>query len=617
MQGPQQYKPSNKTSRIPASPGPQEQQDQKDPGNMTLFRTANFFVHVVTPLMRTGALIRTGALRTGALRKSGGGGETILERIRWTSAEKQRLMAAQTRLLPQADLIETAPGNIISIPVWLEICVVLLFLAGTLVIQATNMFHFPSYSVDEGNYMSNAWAVLHGAIVPYTYTYAHPPLGWVQIAAWLQLTGGTAFGDAIASGRVLMLGLAAGSSFLLYLMTSRLTGSRSAALLAMLIYTLSPLSLLFRREVLIENIGMFWLLLSLCMITTGKSTLRTFVFAAVAMGIAILSQELMLLFLPAVLYAVWLYATEFQRKFSLLTFLYITLAIASVYLLIALLQGQLLPSGLLPGDTKPHPSLITTLLQEWQVPQTGGQFSDSWKIWMQTDRLLLLVGTIAIFINILGGVVNRFQLLSAFLAATAWIFLLISNAVYPFYIVLLLPFLALNIGAAFNTPLRWLTTRIGFDLVRALLCFILIGAFIPASIQLANPLLTKDTTNPQRQAMLWVRNNVQSTSVIVVNSYMYTDLRQPDGLAVKNGKPFDQAYLLSTDALNSPSFQRKVQGDWQKINFLVVDPTMLTAIRANGQLALFNQALHHSILRTQFGSSNDGTLIQIYQVNIL
>src|SRR5262249_5484940 len=163
---------------------------------------------------------------------------------RWTSAEKQRLMAAQTRLLPQAELIDTTSGNKILIPVWLEMCIVLLFLVGALAIQAINMFGFPGYSVDEGNYMSNAWAVLHGNIVTYPYTYSHPRLGWIQIAAWVQLTGGFAqFGDAIASGRVLMLVLATGSSLLLYLATSRLTGSRSAALLAMLIYTLSPLSL--------------------------------------------------------------------------------------------------------------------------------------------------------------------------------------------------------------------------------------------------------------------------------------------------------------------------------------------------------------------------------------
>src|ERR1039457_4363243 len=103
--------PPQKFRQPDRAPGPairpdtsQGQHSQQDPGNVTLFRTANFFVHVVSPLLKTGSLIRTGALKTGALRRAGGG-ETILERVRWTSAEKQRLLAAQTRLLPQADPI--------------------------------------------------------------------------------------------------------------------------------------------------------------------------------------------------------------------------------------------------------------------------------------------------------------------------------------------------------------------------------------------------------------------------------------------------------------------------------------------------------------------------------
>src|SRR5437764_6386792 len=112
---------------------------EKDPGNVTIFRTSNFFVHVVTPLLKTGVL-RTGGLRTA------GGGETILERIRWTSAEKQRLMAAQTRLLPQAEPINSTLRHEISIPVWLETLVVVLILAAALTLQALNIFNYPAYT---------------------------------------------------------------------------------------------------------------------------------------------------------------------------------------------------------------------------------------------------------------------------------------------------------------------------------------------------------------------------------------------------------------------------------------------------------------------------------------
>ncbi|HEY7414451.1 MAG TPA: hypothetical protein VH593_04610, partial [Ktedonobacteraceae bacterium] len=423
------------------------------PGDVTLFRTANFFVHAFATMVKTGSLQKVGS------------STTVIERIRWISVEKQRLMAAQTRLLPQTDTVSATQWQMITLPGWLEVLAVIIIACITFFVQVINVFNYPAYTADEGNYMANAWAILHGRLEPYAYTYDHPPIGWLQIAAWTLPTGGIAsFGNAINSGRVLMLLLAAAGSLLLYLVTSRLSGSRSAALLAMVIYTLSPLSLIYRHEVLIENIGAFWLLLSLCLITTGRSRLPTFVFAAIALGIAILSDEIFLIFIPVMLYSVWLYATPFQRKFSAVTFLYITLAISSTYVLLALLKGELFPPGVLPGDHGTHASLIGTFLQQWQTPSygTSGQFAQSWSTWTQLDVVLFVGGTIAMFINILGGTVNRFQLLAALFTGVFWIYLLSINIVYPTSIVPMLPFLALNIALALNTPLRLLTRKAGF-----------------------------------------------------------------------------------------------------------------------------------------------------------
>ena len=93
------------------------------------------------------------------------------------------------------------------------------------------MFNFPRYELDEGTYISNAWAITQGLISPYPYGYGHPPLAWMQIAAWMQLTGGPfTFGNALNSGRVFMLFYAVGSALLVYLIVRRWSGSRSAAL---------------------------------------------------------------------------------------------------------------------------------------------------------------------------------------------------------------------------------------------------------------------------------------------------------------------------------------------------------------------------------------------------
>jgi hypothetical protein len=158
------------------------------------------------------------------------------------------------------------------------------------------------------------------------------------------------------------------------------------------------------------------------------------------------------------------------------------------------------------------------------------------------------------------------------------------------------------------------TRRAGFDLARALLLFVLIGILIPAGIQNAEPLLVRNTAGPQREAMLWICANVPHNAVIITNSYLYSDLREPGSMSVGSDTPFSQVQIYSKAVLDPEVFYKELQGDWQKIDFLVVDATMLKEIRAERQYALWNQALHHAILRVEFGSSRDGTQIQIYQV---
>jgi 4-amino-4-deoxy-L-arabinose transferase-like glycosyltransferase len=592
---------------------------------MTLVRAPNFFVRAFAPHSQADSL--SISIPDGRL----------LERVRWTSTEKQRPLAAQIRSLAPIDTSQVSHGSQqreIPLPGWLEGLVVVPILGALLAFQALNIFHAP-YTSDEGTLMANAQAILQGKITPYTYDYSQPPLGWIQIAGWLKLTEGIAsFGNAINSGRVLMLILAGASSLLLYLITSRLSGSRSAAMLAMILYTLSPLSLLYRDQVLLYNIGTFWLLLSLWLVTSSKSRLGTFALAAAALGIAILSDGLFLIFLPAMLYAVSVYATSFQRKFSKVAFAYVTLAISSVSVLLALLKSEFLPSGdplahpsligaflqmlgreFLPsGNPIVQPNLIVAFLLKAQSPLADQQSSAIWQTWLQADLPLIAAGTAAMFLNILGGTVNRFQRLAAILGATFWGVLIINTIWYPYSIVPLLPFLALNIAMAINTPLRWLTRHVGFDLVRVFLFFVMVGMLVPADIQFAQPLLAPNKSQPQQQAMAWVRDNVPRNAVIITNSYMYADLLDPQSMAVGGGRPFTKAQIYTNAALDPAIAQGQLHEQWQNIDFLVLDLTMLKEIRTDRRFILLNEALHHAALRVSFGSRQDGTQIQIYQI---
>jgi cellulose synthase/poly-beta-1,6-N-acetylglucosamine synthase-like glycosyltransferase len=611
---------------LPEGTPPQSwQPEQEQAGSLTLVRASNFFVDAFAPTVQANSTAITG-LETSLPEKSGR-----------NPAEKKRLTKVSTSLLHLSDTFTKAAGEqrrVIPLPGWLEGLGVVLILGCSLVFQALSIFH-ASYSAAEGTLMANTEAILRGKITPYVYDYSLPPLGWIQIAAWVKLTGGIAsFGNAINSGRVLMLVMAGASSLLLYLVTSRLSGSRAAALLAMVLYTLSPLSLLYRDQILPYNIGILWLLLSLWLVTSSQSRLGMFALAAVPLSIAVLSDGLFLIFLPVMLYAVAAYATPFQRKFSQIAFAYVTLAIGSVYVLLALLRSEFLPSGnslahpsligtafltlrsdFLPsGNFIANPSLIEAIFLKTQVPMFDQQASAIWQTWIHADPLLIVAGTAAIFINVLGGIGNRFQLLAAFLGGTVWAFLLISNIWYPYSILLLLPFLALNIAMAVNTPLRWLTRPIRFDLVRVMLLFVLLGMLIPLDIQNAQPILAPNSSEPQQQAMTWVSYNVPRNAVIITGSYLYPDLVDPQGMAVSGGTPFTKAQIYTDAALDPAIAQKQLKEQWQNIDFLVVDAGMLEEIRTDRRFTLLNEALHHATLQVSFGSSQDGTQIQIYQV---
>src|SRR5258708_17968513 len=191
-------------------------------------------------------------------------------------------------------------------------------LAGSFAAHAINMFNYRHYEQDEGTYIMYAWAVIHGMISPYAYGYGHPPLAWIQIAGWIELTGGfSAFGNAINSGRVLMLLIAVVCTLLVYLIARRLGAHFFICLLGVAFFAFSPLSITFQREILLDNFAACWFLVSVYLIVKSRSHLFYLAGAAISFGFSLLSKEVVIILLPVLVYLVWLHTTKFQRKFTL------------------------------------------------------------------------------------------------------------------------------------------------------------------------------------------------------------------------------------------------------------------------------------------------------------
>ncbi len=533
----------------------------------------------------------------------------------------------------------------VHVPAWLETIIVIVGLTLSFAAHAYNMFNYPRYELDEGTYMSSAWATLNGMITVYPYGYGHPPLAWIQIAGWIQLTGGFfTFGNAINSGRVLMLLFALACSLIVYLIARQICNSRSAGLLAMLLFSLSPISLTYQRQVFLDNVGTFWLLLSLYLLIASKSRLSYIALAALSFGCAFLSKEILLLFMPVLIYTAWSHSTRYQRKFTIIAFTYIVIACGVIFVLMAVLKGELFPySWHLPWDHHPHLSMLDTFVQQAQRGQEQGKFSDGWYEWTRADRPLIEVGIIAITFNMLVGLWNHRHLLIllppfrffkrwwvrdavtvedrhlplSLLAISYWLLLVRGGVVLPFYIIPMIPLLALNITAAVSLILTLVGKLVRFKLMCALLIYAMIGVIVPYNLQHAQIAFTLHPTSAQRDAMVWVRDHVPRSAVIVINSYLYMDLHEAGGQGVGGGAVYPYAHVYWNLAYDPELHDLLLQGNWDRIDYIVADSEMLHDIETAGTpMKVLNTALQHSIVRVEFRAtdSEKQIVISIYQV---
>lgn len=517
--------------------------------------------------------------------------------------------------------------------VWELIGVVLLLSAGIL-LHAWNVFNYPRYQGDEGVYMSAAWSVAHGQIFPYTYSYGHPPLGWALIALWCQLTGGFfAFGTSINTGRIFMLVIYACSALLVYLTARRLSGNTWTGLLAMALFSFSPLSIYFQREVLLDNIATLWALLALYLQVASASRLRYTVGSALAFGIAFLSKEIVVVLLPAFIYGTWVQTSKFQRRYLVVVFSYTALAVISIYALLAALKNELFPTGTLLGGTNPHVSMITTYLSQAGRGSNEGSFLEQWGFWRQSDSLMIVGGVVSVAGNIVFGRRHPPLRVIPLLAISYFAFLARGGVTFAYYVIPLLPILALSIALfayhivrIFAQAPAWTVARLPWRIavrtiwwagvpvprfVSAVVIFVVIALFPPSDFQQNHTNLSANETAPQIAAIQWMGQHVPRSALIIASHYDWLDMRSEGGLGASYGAPFDHVemyWVVATDpAIGTGVFH----DNWNNVDYIMVDSDMV--IDANSfHMTLLLAALQHAVPIRTF--QNPYYWVTIYQV---
>ncbi len=483
-----------------------------------------------------------------------------------------------------------------------------------------NMFHFPYYENDEGAYVSRAWSLLRdGSLSPYTYWYDHAPGGTFLLAAWAIVSGGFfTFGEtAIDSARVFMLLLHVGGVGLVFYIARRLSGSVRAAAIAALLFALSPLALYYSRRVLLDNMMLFLVLCSTALLVRETVRLRTVLLSSFLLGLAIMTKENAIFFVPPLFYLLFTRAEAGSRRFSIALWFMVWGALVASYFLYAALKGELFPA-LAGGAAGDHVSLIGTLTIHlgrgaaapfWSA---ASDFAGAFLTWVQRDAYIVLFGAAALLASLVFAVRRPAFRVAAFFALSFSAFLLRGKLVLDFYILPLLPFLALAIALCAEELIQRLQSlerrrrRIAAGVSAALFTCAAVGIALmfPHPLAVSAP-YTHDETTPQREAIAYLKERLPKDAIIAIDQYAYVDLH--DAHAPLGERVFPNAHWfwqIETD----PAVRADILGnDPREIEYIALSHEMVRQAEAGGQTIL-REALTHADLMQDWSASSTSYL---------
>src|SRR5258708_6665339 len=246
-----------------------------------------------------------------------------------------------------------------------------------LITHGYHLFVYPLYSTDEGIYVERAWSVIREArLAPQTYVYDHAPGGWLVLAAWEFVLPKhfEMFGNPVNSGRVLMLLLHLASVFFLFEIARTFSGNLRTPLIATFFFNFSPLALSYHRQVLLDNVMVFCMLLSIYLLLRHVEELFVGLWSGVAFGISVVSKENAIFFAPSIFYLLSRRVRDdSQRHFAQMFWLFGAGTAIFAYFLFATLKGELLPPRLSFNLQHPPQGHLSLLYELWyQIHRNQG-----------------------------------------------------------------------------------------------------------------------------------------------------------------------------------------------------------------------------------------------------
>ncbi len=460
---------------------------------------------------------------------------------------------------------------------WADRLAMVAVLLVTAFFTGNNMFRFPQYELDEGTYMGSAWAMFEqGKLYFYTYTYDHTLLSWFQVGAFAELVGGfLRFGTSVNTGRVLMLFVAILSALLVYLIVRHATGRIAAGLFGAVVFAVSPLGVTLHRQVWLDNFAALWLLVSIYALVTSHGRLWRLALSAFALSLAFWSKEVVVAFVPGMLYLAFALSHPANRRFAFGIWGAAVASVTSLFVILALLKDEFLPPGVLWSSDEPHVSMLETY-RGYAAREGGSPFSPEsgfrtfFGQWINIDAFLIVGGLAAVGLGLLFWRRDKLYFGMPLLTVPFLFFLAFGGLVRFFYVVPLLPILAVSLGLlaghAINAVgrltgaltgrlprLRDLSDRsLGYPAALAVLGLAVVlglGAVPANSVN-----FSAERTPAQTEAARFVANSLPNESAILMDPYPWADLRDE---ALVGDEPFRNAHSALT-ALQDPAIYGNV-----------------------------------------------------------
>jgi endo-1,4-beta-D-glucanase Y len=483
------------------------------------------------------------------------------------------------------------------------------------IVNFTNIFNNPYYINDEAIYTSQGWASFNlNQLSVYTYWYDHAPAGWLFIGAFYHFFENLLnINDlSIATGRVFVGILLILTNLMFAHIVYKTFNNNLAVIFALLFFNISKLNITYHRFIVLDNIMIFWLVVSIWLLHCFRPKFFVILFSAMALGISILSKESAVVFYLPILFYVYYNSSKSTKFVKTVLYFCTSIGVILLYPILAIFKTELFP-------TKDKVSLLGTILFHSKrgkgLPfynlnsEIRTKFADWYYIDPVMSTLILFSVLTPIFLFFVKVNKKMFYLVYS-MHLLYILFLIRGGTVLNIYVIPLLFTTAWLYTIVLEKLWLYLANKKVLQNSLIIVVFICIALFQTRFIK--DEIFQYDANENHKKVLKWVRQNLKEDDVIALDQ-TWLDLNHPRDKSNKVFKNSEWFFKFDED----PQIKKEIlENKWQNLDYLIATEPMYDLLE-NNDIPLIRTALNNSKLIQEFKPEDRFTVSQdgLYSVN--